>query len=493
MLGLNAEEMMKTFASGGPQAKEAFGKILQMIAAVEDPVDKNTIGVALMGTQFEDLEATVVEAMGVAQNQFDMTKDTMSEINNIKFENAGQALAMIGRQIETGVIQPIGNLLLPLLSSLSVAIGFVIDHFDIFGPALAAFGIIIAVAVAPALLGMAAAGWAAIAPWLPFIGIAVAVGAAVAGLVYAWKNNMFGLQDWTNQALEKAKAIFDSLLIKVNTVFSGIKSYIDSIMPYIQQIFETVMPIIKTIFLTHLTIMGEVTNLVFNTAWDIISWAFNNIWNLVSIVWTAISGIFKAFLQFITGDFSGAFSTLQETIGKVFEGIKTYFVEFVGGAIDIGKNFVQGLIQGVLNSAGAVWDAVTSIGKGMKDSITSFLDIHSPSRVMMEVGYFTGEGLAQGIASTEQQVNNASLGLAEEIVSPYDQQAASAPTPASAPAAASYAAGGSNQSFHFVIEVKGDTPVSQQSAVEIKNELAPAIQEIFESTGRRLSLAGGAG
>ncbi|WP_284646777.1 hypothetical protein [Paenibacillus silviterrae] len=86
MLGLNAEEMMQTFARGGPEAKASFSQIMQMIDAIEDPVERNTVGVSLMGTQFEDLEAGIVSAMGSARSQFDMTKDTMEELNRIKLE-----------------------------------------------------------------------------------------------------------------------------------------------------------------------------------------------------------------------------------------------------------------------------------------------------------------------------------------------------------------------------------------------------------------------
>jgi phage-related minor tail protein len=116
MLGLNADKMMHTFAAGGPGAKKAFTQIMQMIADVEDPIAKNTIGVALLGTQFEDLEAPVIAALGTARNQFDMTKGSMDQLNTVKFDRPGEAFAMFKRQLEVGILIPIGEKVLPYLT-----------------------------------------------------------------------------------------------------------------------------------------------------------------------------------------------------------------------------------------------------------------------------------------------------------------------------------------------------------------------------------------
>ncbi|MHA6481059.1 phage tail tape measure protein [Paenibacillus sp. strain BS8-2] len=115
-LGLNAEAMMQTFANGGPESKKAFSQIVQMIGDIEDPIQRNAIGVALMGTQFEDLEVSVVKAMGSATSQFDMTSGAMEDLNKIKFQKPMQAFRMFMRQLEVGILIPIGQKLLPALN-----------------------------------------------------------------------------------------------------------------------------------------------------------------------------------------------------------------------------------------------------------------------------------------------------------------------------------------------------------------------------------------
>lgn len=118
-LDMNAGEMMKTIGSGGPEAKEAFGEVVQAISSVQDPVKQNEIGFALMGTMFEDLETDVVAAMGSVNSQFDATKGTMDEIAEVKFDTIGQAWRGIGRQLQTGFLIPLGEKLLPYLEDFS--------------------------------------------------------------------------------------------------------------------------------------------------------------------------------------------------------------------------------------------------------------------------------------------------------------------------------------------------------------------------------------
>lgn len=115
-LGLNANKMMQTFANGGDGAKQAFRQVVDAISSVKDPVKRNTLGVQMFGTQFEDMEKDVIAALGTARSQFDMTKNTMDEIRKIKYDSTSQAFKGIGRMIETSVLVPISNKLLPKLS-----------------------------------------------------------------------------------------------------------------------------------------------------------------------------------------------------------------------------------------------------------------------------------------------------------------------------------------------------------------------------------------
>jgi len=119
LLNLNAEQFEQAIAGGGKTAQKATQKIFQALGKIEDPVKRNAAGVALFGTQFEDLEYEAIKAMGEARSQFDMTRETMENVKNVKYDTIGMAFQGIGRALETNFIQPIGKKLLPALSDVA--------------------------------------------------------------------------------------------------------------------------------------------------------------------------------------------------------------------------------------------------------------------------------------------------------------------------------------------------------------------------------------
>lgn len=60
LIGLAAEEMTRKIAAGGVGAKEGLDQVLDGLRAMTDPVERNTAGVALFGTKWEDLGDTLL-------------------------------------------------------------------------------------------------------------------------------------------------------------------------------------------------------------------------------------------------------------------------------------------------------------------------------------------------------------------------------------------------------------------------------------------------
>lgn len=115
-IGLSGSKMTAQFAEGGAVAQKAFLSTVKAINELKDPVKRNEVAVQLFGTQAEDLEDRVISAYGNVKKQFDMTAGTMEGINKIKYNNATQAFQGIGRMMETSVLIPIADKLLPKLS-----------------------------------------------------------------------------------------------------------------------------------------------------------------------------------------------------------------------------------------------------------------------------------------------------------------------------------------------------------------------------------------
>ncbi|KEQ22878.1 phage tail tape measure protein [Paenibacillus tyrfis] len=459
MLGLDVEEMMKTFASGGPKARQAFSQVMQMIADIEDPVQRNTVGVGLMGTQFEDLEATVIASMGTATSQFDMTRNTMDELNKTKFENMGQALESIGRQIETGLLIPFGQKLLPLMGSVSTAVDWAIKNFDVLSPILASLAVVIGGVLTFSLWNMAAAAWAATAPLLPFIAIVLGIGAAITGVILIFKN-WGSISTWLIEKWNQFKAW-------VINIFQAIGSFFSEYWPYALALLTG--PLAPTVMLI-ITYWDEIKTFTISVFTAVASF-FTNIWNsIVTGVTSSVTGIWTEI------------TNIWNNIMTFFQGINLF---------DTGKDIIQGLINGVMDMHQAVVEKVKDIASGITDGVKDFLGIHSPSRVMMEVGYFAGEGLAQGLEGTEQRVSQTSTNLAQEITSPY-LNPGNALAPAAAPASVGGGAtdGAMRIDVHLTVDVNGSTngtPIVNESEEQFKR----IMQEAIESAMRRMGLAGG--
>lgn len=118
-LGLNADEMAAKFGAGGESAKQAFYQVIDGLKNMNDPVQQSIAGVNLFGTQWEDLGPQVVTQLGSIQGQFDKTKATMEEINQIKYNSFGEAISGIGRQIQTELLLPIAKDVLPSLNEMA--------------------------------------------------------------------------------------------------------------------------------------------------------------------------------------------------------------------------------------------------------------------------------------------------------------------------------------------------------------------------------------
>ncbi|HBF5392672.1 TPA: phage tail tape measure protein, partial [Clostridioides difficile] len=115
-LGLNADELTAKFAKGGKDAKEAFMEVTTALGNVEDDVKRNQLGVQLFGTKWEDLGEDAVKALTDMDGKISGSVDALDKINEIKYNSFGEAIEGIKRQLEVGVLLPLGEAVLPLLN-----------------------------------------------------------------------------------------------------------------------------------------------------------------------------------------------------------------------------------------------------------------------------------------------------------------------------------------------------------------------------------------
>ncbi|QOS97548.1 phage tail tape measure protein [Brevibacterium sp. JNUCC-42] len=472
---INKIKQTKTVGEGTALAMEAFGAKAgpDMAAAIKE--GRFELGELVAGMQnskgiidenyaetetFGDKIATLMNKIniglgplgdkitGMAEKAFPFITKLFDDMS-LGFDNCLPHIESFAAALGTGIENTIRGA--------SATIGFFKENIDILGPAIGAIALVIGVGLIPTLWGMAKAGWAAVAPWLPLIGIALVVGAVVAGVIWTFKN--WGkVSDWLTQKWTQFKNwIFG--------VFQSIGNFFGSYWPYALALLTGPLAPLVMVVIAFWDEIESFTVGIFTSIGDYLSQTWNSICSTISgfanQIWTDISGNWNTIIGFL-------------------QGINLF---------DIGQNIIQGLLDGITNMTDAVWESVTNIASGIKDKITGFLDIHSPSRVMMELGMWTSEGLAQGIQQGESSVLGSSEELAQAVEQPHGQQAYSQSlTPALAPATSV-----SRNAVHSTAEVTVNLTVNGGSptiAQDIKEQVELAIANVFESLSRRQGIPG---
>lgn len=247
-----------------------------------------------------------------------------------------------------------------------------------------------------------------------------------------------------------------------NVVQSGL-AIIDGIINFFQNLFkgnfQGCWESIKQIFSNALTFVWNwmqvqfavnIPNIIKNFGKSAVS-LFTNMWSSIK---GFFSGGITACLNFVKNLLTGAktnFNTLKTFGANTFQAlwsvaktmmsnllksvisnikqVPTNVRNFMNDAVntlkginlfEIGKNMIQGLVNGIKNMAGDVVGAIGSVVKGGIDAAKKKLGINSPSKVFTQFGKWTGEGLAIGIDSENTRVTKASKGLSNSVIGGYN-------------------------------------------------------------------------
>lgn len=122
----------------------------------------------------------------------------------------------------------------------------------------------------------------------------------------------------------------------------------------------------------------------------------------------AYQDLFDAFADDKDWEKLDALLDLIETLPKEMEDLPT-------SAEAQGENVVIGLTNGINKQATVAITAAKNLASAVADTIASALMIASPSKLMEQYGQYVGEGLAIGIAGSEDMVAGASRSMANTV------------------------------------------------------------------------------
>lgn len=143
-----------------------------------------------------------------------------------------------------------------------------------------------------------------------------------------------------------------------------------------------------------------------------------NMWNAIKDgIATAWENTKNAVINTAKGIVDGAkqaWEDLKTGVSNAIDKVKETFDQIRQiDLLQIGKDIIDGLVNGIKGKIEDVKNAVKDIAGSITGKIKDILNIHSPSRVMAELGMFTSQGLADGMLDGARYVDRASSQIAD--------------------------------------------------------------------------------
>jgi TP901 family phage tail tape measure protein len=377
-------------------------------------------------------------AKGVEQMWAAMSKVTAADVAAEKLNNVKGQIEQLKGAVETAAIS-IGNALLPVINVIVAVLQKLVDWFNSLSPALqstiaitAAFAAGLMLITGPLLLligflpniitgfqnlANVGKGLSAVMTFLTGpIGLTIA---AILGLVTA-AVIAYNKIDWFRESVDNAFVVIQSVVANAMSVISSfISEKLTQIQAFWQQNGEQIKratSIVWSFLSGFIRAQLAIIQAVITIAWSVIESVTSAFWNstfkgIISGGLSIILGVIKTFASVLTGDWRGAW----EGVKLITSGAIKALGSIVKGVFSIGRNIIDGLISGIKSAAGRLFETVKSIANSVTKTIKKALDIHSPSRVMMGLGEFTGEGLEIGIIKSGANAISAAVEIAKKL------------------------------------------------------------------------------
>lgn len=439
-LGLNADKMFAAFAAGGDTAEAAFFDTVEALNSMDDPLARNAAGVALFGTQFEDLEAGVLPVLASIETAAYDGAAAIQQINDVKYNDLGSAFEAIKRSAEVSLL-PMASMIANTLTALAPILR---ETFE---------------AIAPVITDTLNACMPFVQEFLVGMGdtlqtVMPMVTELAAGLLPLLSQLV---SSFLPPLLELAQQLLPPLMQIVQAILPPISSILATILPMLTQIISTVLPVLTNLIATLLPVITPLLEVALQIVNSVIMPLLPPLMQIVEALLPPLVSILKA----ITPAVSSVLSVLQPIVG-----VLSSIVGWIGQLVDwVGSGFgwVVDLVTGGGSAPGFATGGFTSgpslAGEDPRyptEAVISF----NPAYRSANLAYWAKAGQMLG-AMDEGSYEPISTGSGTSVV--YDL---------------------SGLSFSPKIEVKGDT--DEDALIRKLRDLEPEfIDFVLEALARR--------
>ncbi len=347
-------------------------------------------------------------SLGTSAGQLTILKNTFGDLQ----ESVGQVIMT--------ALQPLIGWFVKVVASMQAAGGFIPYLTQIFNENKAAIYIVagaIAVALIPALVAMAVAAWAAVAPLLPFL----AVGALVGGLVFLLAQHFGGFGNLLHIVSGFLTEMWNILVAALGPSLQALWSTIaNNLIPTLVGWWNFMAPILLPVLRTLAIIVGAVIvaalwiaintlNViisVISTTTGVLIGLYNWFWNVIA----PVRAVFGSIVGIIAGALGGVWNAITQPFRAAFDWVKGAVGDVVKRLKDLNpfQRHSPSLVDLVRSGTAAVKDAYG----GMFNDISSMAGKNNAVTV--------GQGVAAApsqIANNQRSTSNAFYGQIQ-ITSP---------------------------------------------------------------------------
>lgn len=169
-------------------------------------------------------------------------------------------------------------------------------------------------------------------------------------------------------------------------------------------------------------VLPVIENVVKNIAETVKKQGPDMITKFVAYATEKLPDVLKLGLQLILSLVKGLAQNLPQLVQgtlKMVDTIVKAFVDSLPDIIEVGKDIVRGVWQGIEDFAAWLTGKVTGFFGGVVDKVRDILGIHSPSRVFASIGEYMMEGLAIGLENSAGKVMESVSDILDEIKSRF--------------------------------------------------------------------------
>ena len=328
-LGVDTDDLMEKFNTGGADAQEAIGTVMDAILECDDATLQYQTGVGLFGTMWEDLGADTVAALMKTEGAIDSTADAMGKMDAAAYDNLESSLSQLGRTVKAEVVQPIADKLIPVAKDavdvingkVAPAVDWLTANLPYLGVALGAVGAVITAMqwgkitegvgkAVSAFKGIGTAISSIPAPVLIIIGV---IAALAAGFAYLWetsdsfRESMTGVWEQLQGSFSQLGETFSALLAQlmpilttlVTTVLTQFASLLEVLLPVLAQIVAEVLIVAVDLLSQLLPIIMQVVTAVLPILVQLIQSLLPLVVQIAQTVLPALLQLVQTFLPII--------------------------------------------------------------------------------------------------------------------------------------------------------------------------------------------------